>query len=373
MMSMKIVRKQLVIVNCHPSEKYKIFQVYPGHNKRKTFAYNKRNMSLRILDLFSGIGGFSLALESIATTVAYCEIDENCQKVLKNNMKKGLIDSAPVFDDVRTLSKNEILKLKPNMITAGFPCTDISAANPNGRGIHGEHSGLFKEILRILDEFPFIDIVLLENSPRIMKKGYSYIHRAMKQRDFTVRYCIIEAKDVGALHRRQRWYCLCTKHSNDLPLIEEAKINFNWGKIWKIKKIHHLSSMSQKRQVIARCQMLGNSIVPQCAMYAWNILVNCKTRKANVLPYRLSKQPNIHLFDGDKHIRKPYFATPTFCIWHQYRSLTDRGSGVLSNQLYYNTETKVDGDKRTLSHEYISNPRFVETLMGYHIDWTFVG
>ncbi len=92
-------------------------------------------MTLRVLDLFSGIGGFSYAFKSIAKTVGYCDIDPICQKILTANIQKNNLENAPIFDDVSKLTLTEINKLSPNMITAGFPCQDVSVANPNGLGM----------------------------------------------------------------------------------------------------------------------------------------------------------------------------------------------------------------------------------------------
>ena len=148
---------------------------------------------LRNLDLFSGIGGFSYALRSVAKTVAYCEIDDNCRAVLEQNMTKNRIDHAHIFQDVTNLTKSDLEKLRPNMITAGFPCTDISSANPNGLGLNGLRSGLFSEILRIIDQLRTIDIVFLENSPRILNKGYDYIKAEMERRGYI---CEISQKEI---------------------------------------------------------------------------------------------------------------------------------------------------------------------------------
>ena len=87
------------------------------------------NMKARSLDLFSGIGGFSLALRRQVTTILYCEINPECQSVLRHQMALGHLDKAPIWDDVCTLPIEVLNKLKPQLITAGFPCQDVSVAN----------------------------------------------------------------------------------------------------------------------------------------------------------------------------------------------------------------------------------------------------
>lgn len=115
----------------------------------------------KLLDLFSGIGGFSLGLERSGgfETVAFCEIDPFCRKVLAKHWPK-----VPCYDDIRTLTANRLAAdgIAPNAISGGFPCQDIShAGRQRGLG-EGTRSGLYSEVIRITDELRPI-IVLLEN------------------------------------------------------------------------------------------------------------------------------------------------------------------------------------------------------------------
>jgi DNA (cytosine-5)-methyltransferase 1 len=100
---------------------------------------------LRVLDLFSGIGGFSLGLERTGgfETVAFCEIDPFCQKVLKKHWP-----NVPIYNDVRTLDYDGPV----DVITGGFPCQDLSAAG-NKAGIQGERSGLYQYMLSLVGKY----------------------------------------------------------------------------------------------------------------------------------------------------------------------------------------------------------------------------
>ena len=74
---------------------------------------------MKVLDLFSGIGGFSLGLERAGMeTVAFCEIDPFCQKVLKKHWP-----NVPIYDDVRSLDYDGPVDL----ICGGYPCQPFSA------------------------------------------------------------------------------------------------------------------------------------------------------------------------------------------------------------------------------------------------------
>ena len=335
-------------------------------------------MALRILDLFSGIGGFSIALHSIAKTVGYCEIDDNCRKVLEKNMRLGNLDKAPIFHDVTKLSKQDLQQIKPNMITAGFPCQDISVANPNGKGLDGEKSGLFSEIIRLVDLDPNIKYVFMENSSQIIDKGYDYIASQFRMRGFVVKYTLLRASDMGAVHKRLRWYCLCYKAGSDKVLkqfiIPEEYLKFNWINWKKYKTVIPISSKQHKMRNLVRCKMLGNSIVPQCCMHAWNTLIHDKGKVDYVrsTPYnQRSARLDLVFTDGHNTIVKPLWATPVHSIWHNYSHLTSRGSTLLSNQSYYYEKAETHLlDKLQHYNKYITNPVFVECLMGYTKGWT---
>jgi hypothetical protein len=97
---------------------------------------------MRVLDLFSGIGGFSLGLERAGMcTVGFCEIDPFCRDVLTKHWP-----AVPIHDDVTT---REFQEGEADVICGGFPCQDISVAGA-GAGLAGERSGLWRELLRAI-------------------------------------------------------------------------------------------------------------------------------------------------------------------------------------------------------------------------------
>ena len=105
----------------------------------------------RVLDLFSGIGGFSLGLERTGgfKTVAFCEIEPFCRRVLAKHWPK-----VPCYDDVRTLTAARLAAdglENIDVITGGFPCQDISVAGRKA-GLGGARSGLWSEIVRLAGE-----------------------------------------------------------------------------------------------------------------------------------------------------------------------------------------------------------------------------
>lgn len=334
---------------------------------------------LKSLDLFSGIGGFSHALHAVAKTVAYCEIDPSCQAVLKANMRRGAIHKAPLFDDVTKLSAYQLKDATPQLITAGFPCQDISIANPHGQGLKGKRSGLFSEVLRLVDTVPSIQLVFLENSSRILKVGFKTLKRQMANRGFALKYILIRASDVGALHKRLRWYCLCYK-PGALPLLKNAQrtrdpiMRFKWSRAMGMAKVKRIRSHEHKAELVQRCKMLGNSIVPQCALWSWNILTSAILTGEQGDLCSMAEEPKrkqkLRLVFSDRRTRiiKDQWATPCFSVWHNYTHLTHRGSRLLSNQTFY-YKGKIPKAKY---NQYTANPMFVECLMGYPPHWTHV-
>ena len=164
-------------------------------------------MKMKGLDLFSGIGGIALALEPYVQTVAYCEIDKYCQKVLAKRMEQGLLDQAPIFNDVTVLNGSDLHE-KIDIISGGFPCQDISVAG-NGIGLEGERSKLFFEIARLAGELR-PTFIFLENVPAITSKGGNAVIGKLTSLGYDCRWGIVSAQSVGAWHRRERWWCLAS-------------------------------------------------------------------------------------------------------------------------------------------------------------------
>ena len=118
---------------------------------------------LRVLDLFSGIGGFSLGLERTGgfETVAFCEMKPHAQAVLAKNFP-----GVPCHGDVTTYDFKEG---EADVITAGFPCQDISFAGA-GAGLAGARSGLYREVIRAL-RLVRPAYAVLENVAALLSRG----------------------------------------------------------------------------------------------------------------------------------------------------------------------------------------------------------
>lgn len=156
---------------------------------------------LKLLDLFSGIGGFSLGLERSGyfETVAFCEIEKFPRAVLKKHWPE-----VPQYDDVRTLTGDRLRTdgISVDAICGGFPCQDISHAGL-GAGIEGERSGLWKEYARIIGEIR-PRYVIVENVAALLGRGLGVVLSDLAEIGYDAEWRVVAASEVGAWHRRDR-------------------------------------------------------------------------------------------------------------------------------------------------------------------------
>lgn len=160
-------------------------------------------MTIKIGSLFAGIGGFELGLErSIpnSETIWQVEQDKFCQKILAKHWP-----NAKIYNDVRDIKKNNVEYV--DILCGGFPCQDISIAG-KGEGIHdGKKSSLWWEMHRIISEIR-PRIAVLENVSAITFRGGLDVVASLAQIGYDTEWVIISARQFGAPHRRDRWFCV---------------------------------------------------------------------------------------------------------------------------------------------------------------------
>ena len=161
--------------------------------------------TVRVLDLFAGIGGFTLGLERAGfETVAFCEIEPYAQKVLKKNWP-----GVPIYDDVRTITAERLASdgIGVDVITGGFPCQDISVSG-NRAGIQdGTRSGLWSECARLIGELQpryaiFENVTNLLNGER--GAWFKRVLWDISQIGYDAEWHCIPASELGAHHHRDR-------------------------------------------------------------------------------------------------------------------------------------------------------------------------
>ena len=173
----------------------------------------------KVLDLFAGIGGFSLGLERTGgfETVAFCELDEKAQLVLKKHWP-----GVPVYGDVKELTVERLKAdgVVPTVIAGGFPCQDISSAG-RGKGIIGERSGLWSEMFRLIrDVRPAWAII--ENVSVLRSRGLALVLQNLSEIGYCAEWHCIPASAVGAPHRRDRIWIVAD--TNNGHIRQEGKI-----------------------------------------------------------------------------------------------------------------------------------------------------
>ena len=171
-------------------------------------------MTLKVLDLFSGIGGFSYAAERLVggfKTTQFVEIDPYAQSVLRKNFP-----NVPIHDDIRTF---QATKGQFHVLTCGFPCQDLSVAGQQAGIGEGTRSGLFFEGLRLARESG-CKFILFENVRNLLshKEGETFqqiLQEIAKERG-DVEWSMVSAKDVGACHKRERlWFIAYPSRVNE--------------------------------------------------------------------------------------------------------------------------------------------------------------
>jgi DNA (cytosine-5)-methyltransferase 1 len=226
-------------------------------------------LPFRTASLFSGIGGIEAGLVHLCNIVRCVEIDKQCHAILR----KHLPPNAVVETDVREVQRLENIDL----ITAGFPCQDISQMG-RGRGLAGARSGLVHEIFRILQaSTPPIPLVFLENVQLLRLRGLDVVLAEFGRLGYNVRWCTVEAMMMGAPHRRKRMFILACKNDAILPTIvaQQTVLENVWlAEPRNVSRVVPVSESTPSNR--SRLKMLGNAVMPQMARYAFHTLYNAR-------------------------------------------------------------------------------------------------
>ena len=157
---------------------------------------------MRLGSLFSGIGGLELGLEAAlgCETIWQVEMDDYARQVLE----RGWPGADRAVRDVREAGAHNLEPV--DVLCGGFPCQGLSVAG-KGKGLEDERSSLWFEMLRIIRELR-PPVVILENVPAIRTRGLDVVLGGLASVGYDAEWGVYGAADVGAPHRRQRWYCI---------------------------------------------------------------------------------------------------------------------------------------------------------------------
>ena len=187
---------------------------------------------MKAVSLFAGVGGFDLALtRNGAEVVASVEIDKNARKVLANRFP-----NTTHLEDVKNVTGQQLFDLGFNsdgIIVGGFPCQDLSVAGKR-RGLASERSGLFFEVVRLLDETK-AKWFILENVPGLLSsnggRDLGIVIGALAELGYGVAYRILDAQYFGVPQRRRRIFIVgCLGDDGRTPAqilaISEGRIRY---------------------------------------------------------------------------------------------------------------------------------------------------
>jgi hypothetical protein len=379
-------------------------------------------MKFSCIDVFSGTGGIPFALRDFCDTILYCELHPYCQQVLVERMREAKLDKAPIHTNISNLHISP--HVLPRMIAGGFPCTDISAIGLQQGITEDTRSGLFHEIMRIIDECPSIQVVFLENVANILRCGMQEVVNELRKRGFNFQWTTRSASMFGAPHVRTRWFCLAVRGNIDeyitsfsnSGLLEHVDTSHIWQDPKDIPPVVFKPNVkidnNYDENWSLRCQCLGNAVVP-CVVRTslvemlrsykkWDNICAClgdSCQDVDLIGYPFSESGLVHnghyynipkailntkkhnisinVLASGKEVPMLHLPTPRRGLTHA-STLTDRSmrdlptvilnSNITNDYLKANNIT-IEGPYH---HSLYANVHFIEWMMGYEKDWTKV-
>lgn len=219
---------------------------------------------MKVLDLFSGIGGFSLGLERAGQfeTVAFCERNPAAAAVLKAHWPE-----VPIYDDITTARFVEPVDL----VTAGFPCQDISSAGKRA-GLSGDRSSLFWYIIRTICMVGRPRL-LLENVAALLNRGMGDVCGALAEVGYDAEWHCIPASAVGAPHNRDRCWIVADPQRSEqrgeeprcgpFGRMGRIKQSISWDGGWEEALAALRGVDDGLPRSVDRTDALRNAVVPQ--------------------------------------------------------------------------------------------------------------
>lgn len=230
---------------------------------------------LNLLDLFSGIGGFSLGLEATEgfQTCAFVELNPFCRKILAKHWP-----NVPQYSDINSV---RVSKGVFNVFAGGFPCQDVSIAKQGGQqSLLGDRSGLWYQYLRLITE-GLPKWIIIENVENLRNRGLGIILFQLAALGYDAEWHVIPAWGAGYPQQRERiWIIACligngVERDSPFPLqglrrvpwVENGGRASNWLSELDPTTPTLLRSSNGIPNYMDRINALGNSIIPKIAYY----------------------------------------------------------------------------------------------------------
>jgi len=206
---------------------------------------------LNELALFAGAGGGILGGTLLGwRTVCAVEINAFCARRLMQRQNEGHLAPFPIWDDVCSFDGHPWRGLV-DVVSGGFPCQDISSANPNAEGIDGERSGLWSHMFRIGCQIR-PRYWLLENSPMLVGRGLARILGNFASVGYHARWGCFYAADVGAPHPRERIFLV----ASDANRNGEPTLSVH-DEVAKLRKVDAISISSDAGKAFSDPNVFG--------------------------------------------------------------------------------------------------------------------
>jgi DNA (cytosine-5)-methyltransferase 1 len=227
-----------------------------------------KTKSLKLLDLFSGIGGFSYAAESLVggyQTIQFVERELFCQQILQKHWP-----DVPIHDDITTFAPKFG---SADVICGGFPCQDISTAGKQAGIKEGTRSGLFYELIRVV-RLVRPQYVVLENVAAILANGLDTVLGELAEAGFDAEWACIPASAVGACHQRDRWWLVAYPESKRCK--KRVQLQFSKSSEWLASSCEAVTDTHCQRQqeqqpstITSRAGRISWSDAPQRLSSDW--------------------------------------------------------------------------------------------------------
>jgi DNA (cytosine-5)-methyltransferase 1 len=225
---------------------------------------------LKLLDLFSGIGGFSLGLERAGMkTIAFCEFDKHAQKVLSKHWPE-----VEIHEDIRELDAKEY-RGSVDIVCGGFPCQDLSQAGAQ-KGFDGERSSLYREMLRVISEC-LPKYAIFENVSGLLTgdngRWFSDFLYDLAAIGYDAEWHCIKADLLGIpTHRDRVWVLAYPAETNVAQVVDEGRLSSELGRMgaahlsrtgWAVDQRRMGRGVDGVPDETHRFEQLGNSVLPQ--------------------------------------------------------------------------------------------------------------
>ena len=225
-------------------------------------------MTLRILDLCAGIGGFSYAAEYLSggryETAGFVEIDKHCQLILKKRWP-----GVPVYNNIKEYEYDPQTDGLIDIITAGYPCQPFSTAG----SLKGEDDPrhLWPDVFRIVKSIR-PTWCIFENVPNHINMGFATVRDDMESQGYQIQALVIPAIAADANHIRDRLWIICTK---------EAATNKDENHYYKLS---HKINPGVKVQQIPEAATEGRNLLPTICARDWKgKAINARSRLPNAI------------------------------------------------------------------------------------------